>query len=192
MASDDQLVIRTAVAGDSKRLAELHYLSHTTSFADFAEEAWVLSRDFADYLKLWRKYLADQAASERTWLAESAGTVVGTVTIMALANSSPIFRPKSSHIPDSATACLRLMYVHPDWLRQGIGQRLVAGTEGFIRNQDYQAVSLITHAANQKARAFYQEMGWSLDEVFNSQVEEFFEEPAAMRQRARYVRYFDK
>jgi hypothetical protein len=45
---------------------------------------------------------------------------------------------------------------------------------------------LITHASNQRARKFYESQGWQLDEVFQEQVKEFFEEPQEMRVRARY------
>ena len=40
--------------------------------------------------------------------------------------------------------------------------------------------------ANERARAFYQSRGWRLDEIIEQQVDEFFEEPPAMRLRARY------
>ena len=189
MNSVGELNIRAAGVADCEAVAELHYLSHTTSFVDFADENWVESREYSEYHTFWCDYLADQPGKERTWLAELGGAVVGTVTIMALENSSPIFQPTSagdSH--DWEAACLRLMYVHPDHLRKGIGQALVGRAINFLETQDYEAVTLITHAANRRARAFYERMGWALDEVFNQQVDEFFEEPAGMRRRARYFR----
>jgi GNAT superfamily N-acetyltransferase len=171
----------------SQTLADLHYLTHTRSFRDFADESWIAGREMSDYLAFWNDHLANPKARECTWATLHAGQVIGTATIMCLENSSRHFRPTLGHChPDAAVACLRLMYVHPGFLRRGVGTRLLEKSSSFMRRQGYRTGVLITHAANERARAFYQSRGWLLDEIIEQQVEEFFEEPPAMRLRARY------
>ena len=193
MDLEGELVLRAASPDDCKPLAKLHFLIHTTSFAEFAEQQWVEARKIEDYFALWCEYLNEQPERERTWIAEIRSKIVGTVTIMNLESSSRLFRPSSLEPPyRSKVACLRLMYVHPDFQRQGIGRALLEASDRFLQMQGYQAASLITHAVKESARAFYEQMGWRLDEIFKQQVEEFFEEPARMRLRARYVRVLGK
>ena len=171
----------------SRSIAELHFRTHTESFRDFADASWIAARNMADYVALWEGCLAKRTPRECTWVVLHAGQVIGTVTIVSLANSSRHFRPASRHgHPDEAVACLRLMYVHPGFLGRGIGTRLLGEASAFMRRQGYQMAVLITHAANERARGFYRSRGWRLDAILEEQVEEFFDEPPAMRLRARY------
>lgn len=78
------------------------------------------------------------------------------------------------------------MYVDPDEQGQGIGRILMHTVKLYMRSKGYRLATLITHTENKNARAFYQRMGWELDEKFSTQVPEFFPEPEAMRQRVRY------
>lgn len=184
--------VKVACPTDFKQLAQLHHTSHTVSFRTFADQSWLAERHFHDYLEFWREYLSNQPENERTWLVDDHSAAIGTVTIMAGERSSQIFQPSTvADVEAEASACLRLMYVNPDYQRMGLGSSLVKVATKFAASQGYQYVTLITHAANQPARAFYERMGWQLDALFQLQVEEFFDEPAGMRQRARYVRFID-
>lgn len=171
-------------------IAALHFLSHTQSFRDFADLSWVENRDLERYLKFWDTYLAAQEDRDRTWISLDGERVIGTITIMARENCSEIFLP--SDITDPANqdlACLRLMYIDPGYFRQGIGSRLVDLAQRFMEEEGYQRGVLITHAANRKARSFYEKMGWVLDSLIDEQVPEFFQEPPLMRSRARYQKW---
>ena len=178
---------RSADGDDCEAIARLHHLSHTTSFRRFAAREWVEARELNDYQAFWCGYLEKQPTDERTWVASIGDEVVGTVTIMSLINCSALFRPHGDvAIPDHKIACLRLMYVHPDYQGKGIGRQLMSAAILFTNLAGYRLATLITHAANRNARGFYEHSGWELDALFEKQVEEFFEDPASMRKRARY------
>jgi GNAT superfamily N-acetyltransferase len=180
--------IRVANVDDWESIAHLHHLSHSVSFRKFADQDWVQQRDQSAYREFWKNYLGSQPSDERTWLFETKGEIKGIVTIMNLENSSEHFRPShGENLDDAEISCLRLMYVHPDFERQGIGTELMSYAMRFMREQGYRMATLITHATNTGARQFYEAAGWELDTLFDEQVEEFFEEPRSMRQRARYV-----
>lgn len=178
---------RPAHHKDASDLAWLHYISHTLSFQTFAARQWIKSRKFQEYQEFWELFLPELTDQEITWTIWREECLVGTVTIKELRNSSQIFRPNK--VPDlllDKACCLRLMYVHPDFLREGIGGELMGSARSFMEDCDYQLGILITHAANGRARGFYEGKGWLLEEIFRDQVKEFFEEPEEMQARARY------
>jgi GNAT superfamily N-acetyltransferase len=186
------LELRAANGDDCRAIAWLHHLSHTTSFRSFAAPQWVEARELDDYQTFWCGYLQIQPSNERTWVASLGDKVVGTVTIMSLVNCSALFRSQEDvAIPDYQVACLRLMYVHPEHQGKGIGRQLMSEAISFCSVAGYRLVTLITHAANRDARGFYEHTGWELDALFEKQVEEFFEDPASMRKRARYCLVID-
>jgi GNAT superfamily N-acetyltransferase len=181
------IIITPVDARDCDRLGELHYKTHKWSFKPFASQAWIKSRDCQSYVQFWCNYLANQDPSERTWKVEKGDCIVGTVSIIPLERSSKDFQPSTQHhIAPEKVACLRLMYVDPDEQGQGIGRILMHTVKLYMRSKGYRLATLITHTENKNARAFYQRMGWELDEKFSTQVPEFFPEPEAMRQRVRY------
>lgn len=172
---------------DCKALGTLHYRVHAISFKEFAASDWIDERTQSTYERYWCAYLEEQHPDERTWKVEHRDEVVGTVSAIPLMRSSDAFRPKTlEHIPEDKIACLRLMYVEPELQGQGIGRALMRQVLGFMRSNQFQAGSLITHATNENARGFYERAGWLLDEIFIAQVSEFFPEPDEMRIRARY------
>lgn len=179
--------IRKARIEDAQQLAELHFLSHTESFQEFADPAWIDSRDFQSYLGFWSSCLEDQGQDEITLTAWADQQLIGTVTIMKLSSCSSLFRPMVEHgLREDQLCCLRLMYVHPGWVRQGLGTGLMDAGVSFMSSAGYRLSTLITHAANSRARSFYEARGWVLEEVFTAQVADFFAEPEQMRKRARY------
>ena len=188
MKSDiTNLTVVTACLADHQKIAGLHHLSHSLSFREFAPKSWTATRNFAEYRASWSSILNSQTSRERTWIALKENHVAGTVTIQNLENCSSIFRPSGLNgIPVSDVACLRLMYVHPEYIRQGVGSSLIQEAVNFCAQNGYRLGSLITHAANTRARRFYESHDWRLDEIFQGQVKEFFKEPKSMRNRVRY------
>lgn len=171
----------------SKALADLQYLSHTESFRVFADESWIAERKLIDYQMFWDKHLRNQQPRENTWIILANDQIIGSISIISLENSSSLFRPSSQRtLADKDVACLRLMYVNPNYLRQGFGSQLINVAIRFMQENKYQLGVLITHAANSRARRFYEKNGWVLDRIFDDQVEEFYKDPPAMRLRARY------
>ncbi len=144
---------------------------------------------FAVYVHIFRGlyYGSYKAPRENTWIILANDQIIGSISIISLENSSSLFRPSSQRtLADKDVACLRLMYVNPNYLRQGFGSQLINVAIRFMRDCQYQLGVLITHAANSRARRFYEKNGWVLDRIFDDQVEEFYKDPPAMRLRARY------
>jgi len=148
--------IQHATLDDYAAIANLQFLSHTVSFAPFASEQWLNSRQLDDYMSSWRKTLGAADSSETTLIARISGEVVGMV------------RVARSNVPvsesDSTGAELTGMHVSPDLTGRGIGKLLMQRSLDYIREQNFSRVVLGVIAANTGARRFYELHGWVLVE----------------------------
>ena len=140
--------VEQAGPADAAALAELHYLSHTTSFAAFASPDWVASRRLDDYRRQWRDFFARQAPGSRAWAARIDGRLAGMV--------------KVAPEPEPELAQLTSMHVHPDFQGRGIGRALLETAVEFMRESGYRSAILGVIQANGKARGLYESAGWQV------------------------------
>jgi GNAT superfamily N-acetyltransferase len=142
------LTIRTFKHSDTQAVRQLF----ASSLMDFAGEmqdavqAYVrhsLSDDLAD---IPRHYLSE--AASHFWVAESGGSIVGTVGVQRRS-------------PEEAE--LRRMSVAAGHRRQGIGSKLLEVAEAFCREQGYRRIHLTTVTLLQPAIAMYRRHGYRLE-----------------------------
>lgn len=151
--------VEVAQPGDAHALADLHYLSHTVSFAPFVPDEWLQSRDVENYRQQWRDFLATVAnhSRSRAWkVVDAGGKIVGTVRIQQKSDTE---------------AQLNNMHVHPDHHRQGIGTLLMEAAVTFMQDVGYESATLGVIQANAPARILYERHGWEVDELLPTGVE---------------------
>jgi predicted N-acetyltransferase YhbS len=105
-------LIRRATNDDYESIAQLHFLSHTLTFAPFASEHWLNSRRPDHYLHRWREILSRASDRSLNLVARSTGKTVGMV------------RVARSKIPESGpgkNSAELTMHVAPRLTGQGIG-----------------------------------------------------------------------
>ncbi|MGY8563966.1 helix-turn-helix domain-containing GNAT family N-acetyltransferase [Paracidovorax citrulli] len=96
------------------------------------------------------RYLRDHdPASDRCWIAEQDGVVVGSVFVVR---------------QDAETAKLRMLYVDALARGSGIGRRLVEESLGFARAAGYKRMVLWTNKALADAVRLYEKAGFTLVE----------------------------
>ena len=89
----------------------------------------------------------NDAVHERAWIAESNGTILGSVYLMR---------------EDAETARLRLLYVEPQARGLGLGKKLVSECTAFARTAGYKRIVLWTQSTLMAARKLYVNEGYKL------------------------------
>lgn len=89
----------------------------------------------------------NDAVNERAWIAESHGTILGSVYLMK---------------EDAETARLRLLYVEPQARGLGLGKKLVSECTAFARQAGYKRIFLWTQSTLTAARKLYVNEGYKL------------------------------
>ena len=150
--------VELAGLSDAGGLADLHYLSHIVSFAQFASPEWLRNRDRSDYLRQWDESLKSVELDDRSraWKVLSGRLIVGMVKVGPMSESE---------------AQLSSMHVHPNHHRKGIGSLLMTTAIDFMRESGYSSASLGVIQENTAARAIYERYGWTVRELSPTGVE---------------------
>ena len=103
---------------------------------------------FEDVLAEWRDRLGDDTTTgPTTFVAIDDGRLVGVVVA-----GPDLGRPDRGHIAR--------FYVVPDRWGQGIGHRLYLDVTGWLRRAGYREATLWVLEGNDRARAWYERLGW--------------------------------
>lgn len=160
--------VRRARPADSKRVRELDTAAMSTT------PEWVPDAPDDDLANLGSHYL--DPAGHEFLVAVRDGTVVGTGAY------KPLEDWKTEHVPDGGeggkedgreddvavdeTAELTRMRVAPDHWGEGVGDALYESLESRARAAGYHAFALDTGVENERARGFYESLGFTcLDHV---------------------------
>lgn len=150
--------VEIAGLADAEVMAELHFVSHTVSFAPFASQEWLASRSRAEYLAQWREFLgsAESDARSQAWKVTDGEVIVGMVKV------GPMNRTEAQ---------LSSMHAHPDFQRRGIGSLLMTAATNFLCEAGFSTAILGVIQANTPARAIYERNGWTVRELHETGVE---------------------
>lgn len=149
-------MIETATSEDAIAMAALHYLSHTTSFAQFASPEWVGSRELEKYQESWTAALTSDSPGASAWVARMNGEIVGIVRVTPLSEG---------------VAQLISMHVHPEQQGRGIGRALMNTAMSFTKDCNYKRAELGVIQANAPARGLYESAGWTVKELHDNGTE---------------------
>ncbi len=106
-----------------------------------------------ELVALWEHWLGpDWDVGRRAFVAQADNEVVGVV----LGGPDPV-EPELGH--------LARLYVEPDRWGQGIGRGLYRAAMDHMRGAGYPAATLWVLERNDKARAWYERLGWTVTDV---------------------------
>jgi GNAT superfamily N-acetyltransferase len=136
-------VIRAAVAGDARALAELEVRAWRWAYVDVVDEQEMITVE--DREARWR-----EGSVAGAWVFEVEGRVVGVVQI--------------GPDPDDATVGrLRGLNVEPAAQGAGVGTALYEHAVEQLRAAGFAEAVLWVFADNGHARSFYERRGWAPD-----------------------------
>lgn len=167
--------IRRATVEDARRIAEVHVRSWQTAYRGLLPEDGLDSLRVEDREAKWKGYLTDPTSE--TAVAERGGAVVGFVS----------YGPRRDEEARLVKAGeIMALYVAPHAWRLGVGAHLCAHAFSELERQGLAEVTLWVLSGNDRARRFYERMGFRLDgalkeaEILGQRVSEL-----------RYARFLD-
>ncbi len=144
--------LRLATAGDALRLARLHVDSWRAAYRGLVPDEFLDSLDVGARAERLRARM--QAGEAEYYVADEDGELLGWLTLGGSQDPDP----------DSQTAGeIWALYVAPSHWRQGVGRALVRCGEVLLRSRGYESAVLWVFAGNDRARRFYEAMGFVAD-----------------------------
>jgi ribosomal protein S18 acetylase RimI-like enzyme len=147
--------ILPADPAEATALRDLHLTTWEATYRDRAPEAWYGERLAAHAVREWGEILRSQAA-------RGGGVLTARCDrrIVGLCQYGPT--EDHDHDPDQVGQIQRL-YVHPARQRTGIGRSLLTASVDRLRQRGAHTATLWALETDQRARAFYERLGWKPD-----------------------------
>lgn len=146
--------IRPARLEDAEELAWLHIETWRAAYRGLVPDEKLDTLSHEQFTERWRSNLQNAGNGRETHIAVEAGRILGFVS----------FGPAPDQDADPiTTASIYGLYVHPSAWRSGVGRALTAEAVGRLTTHDFQAVTLWTWERNERARQFYERVGFTHD-----------------------------
>ena len=146
--------IRPASAADAKGIAALHGRSFIFTYSDLLTTTVATIKGLNRRVTLWTDRLVGPPPGCATFVAHEDGRIDGFV-----------FVGPSGDEDDKGKVISQVFSIHVDPSRRGggIGRRLLEHALGFLRSSGFKEATLWVVAGNDRARHFYEALGWRLD-----------------------------
>ena len=150
----DAVHVRPATLDDVPRIAEIHVETWQVAYRGLVPDA-VLDRLSVDRrVTAWTRIVGETSwPSTGVFVAEDNDAVVG------FAHISPSRDDGAAPEVGEVTA----IHVAPQLWRRGAGRVLLLSACASLRSAGFSAATLWVLQTNERARGFYEEMGWRLD-----------------------------
>ncbi len=145
-------IIRDMVVDDAEGIAEVARLSWFYTYSHIFSEEQIIATTSRNYNPEFLARLAYPSERTRMFVAEDNGRVVG----FAQVGEKNYWDPEK-HDPHKAE--LSRIYIHPQFMRRGIGRMLLDAVEGWVRDKGLGSYELVVHKDNTVGRSFYSKNG---------------------------------
>ena len=153
----ESLNLRAARPPDARAIAEIHIAAWRAAYQGLMPEDYLARLDIDDRAAQWEKSLARRGPA-RVALAEADGTIAGFC----------IYGPTRDEAPPEI-AELYAVNVHPAHWRRGAGRLLCEHALREAAARSHTAMTLWVLNGNERARRFYERLGYAPDGVERSE-----------------------
>jgi ribosomal protein S18 acetylase RimI-like enzyme len=151
----DVVLIESARPADSGSLRDLHLETWIATYRDRVPEAFFNERVARHRARDWAELVRNQTA-----LGGGVVVVRAGVAVCGLCQYGP-----TEDDDDDARSVGHIdrLYVHPAHQRTGVGRSLLTEATDRLRARGMSSVTLWVLQDDERARAFYERLGWQLD-----------------------------
>ncbi len=143
--------LRTASQDDANAIAVVHVESWRAAYRGEIPDGILDALEVAEREKRWVRHLASPVVT--TMVATDNGAIVGFCSL----------RPTRDAGQDEAVAEIPTIYVLASHWSRGVGRLLCEGALTEARRRGFESVTLWVLGSNERARAFYEALGFRLD-----------------------------
>ena len=158
--------IREAQLGDVPAIALVSYETWPDTYRGMISEEKINSRTIETITEPWRQILS---------LPLPRGCTLVAFRNEAIVAYSRFYPSRDIDDDQDEVATIGSIYVLPAFQQQGVGRALMHGIVATAKNQGFIEVTLHVLAANERARKFYEYLGWEQD--LNPIIENTDEDP---------------
>jgi ribosomal protein S18 acetylase RimI-like enzyme len=156
MEAPRSLQVRRATGADAHDVAVVHIASWQSAYRGMLPDEFLDGLDVDQRASLYT-FDSDRPEDPVTWIAVSANEVVGFVSASRCRDNDA-----------DGLGEIQALYVAPHRWRSGAGAVLLKKGESLLKEMDFAEASLWVLEANERARRFYEAVGWRLDACTNT------------------------
>jgi ribosomal protein S18 acetylase RimI-like enzyme len=152
VSTTGHLTLRAGTVSDAEEIEAVHWAGLEGAYLGRVPGWPAEARIIADRTSRWRQWLA--APEIDTIVAECQGRIAGFCTL----------RPDTeSHFGATTQGEMPTLYVHPNYWRRGFGRRLCLEGINRARERGFSSIVLWVVYVNERARLFYERLGFRPD-----------------------------
>ncbi len=145
-------MIRRALPEDAQAIAKAHVDSWRSAYRGLVPDDRLERLDYVRGAERFHDTIV--TGPEEIYVAEEAGTIAGFLVL------GPC---RDAGVDRESTGEIRGMYLSPEYWRRGVGRSMCREAEGMLKSRAYSRVVLWVFEDNQRARRFYEAMGFTAD-----------------------------
>lgn len=151
---ESEFTIREAILEDAWAIANVNYLTWLHAYRGLIPDSELDSLNLEALTDQWKQNLTVVSSLGITFVAMDSGSIV------AYSRFYPSVDPDDDQI---IVATIGSLYVNPEFERKGIGRKLMATILEAVKRHDFKEATLHVLVNNQRARRFYEHLGWEED-----------------------------
>ena len=151
LAVPEVVEIRDVRLEDADALGAIHVLAWQKAYRGLMPDEYLDGLSIDERRAMWKDHLRDGTGDSRVLVAAQRGQVRGFATV----------GPDRGDEKDAGE--LYAINLHPDHWRHGIGRKLLDASVDALREGGYRRAVLWVHVGNDRARRFYEALGWRCD-----------------------------
>lgn len=150
----NEFAIREAVFDDAPAIAQVSWLTWLHAYCRIIPDAELDVLNLESVTDKWVEILSQASLKGRTIVATKDESIIAY---------SRIYPSVDSDDDPDKVATIGSVYVHPDFQHYRVGRKLMEEILKVAKDQAFIGATLHALAANERARNFYESLGWKRD-----------------------------